>query len=281
MCGMGLRPRPLARLLSAKDEAMRFKTLISMLLVLVALVVTPANAQTALTATTLSSAMTATQTTATVASATNLVAGWYLYIDREAILIRSISGTTAVVSRGVAGTAPASHGSGAGVLAQTPSAFYMTDVSGSCVTTAETYLPHINVVSGNIMDCLPSSSTLAYGAGYWVRYKQMGFTVPSFYGTGTVYTYASGAILIRPGVHLITATGGTYTLAAPTEAQNGVVMTILSTVAQTNTVTVTGGVDGTSSHDACAFAAAIGNHLTLVAVHGAWYLISAQGITVS
>lgn len=260
---------------------MRIK-LLCVMLVLVALAGTPSYAATSLTATTISAAMNTTQTTIVVASATSLAAGWNMYIDRELMLIRVVTGTTITVQRGVGGTAPAAHGSGAGVLAQTPSAFFLTDVSGSCNVGTEVYLPHVNVINGNLYDCVPSSSTLYTGAGYWVRHKELGFTIPSFYGTGSIFTYSAGAaIMVKPGVHLLTGTAQAYTLAVPIEAQNGMVVVILNTVAQTATVTVSGGIDGTSSDDACAFAAAIGNHLTLVAIHGKWYLISAQGITVT
>jgi hypothetical protein len=262
---------------------MRFKTLILTLLVMVGLASAPASAQTALTATTISAAMTATQTTVTVASATSIVAGWVLYIDREAVLVRSITSTTAVISRGQMGTAPAAHGSGAGVLAQAPAAFSLVDPSGACSTLTETYLPRVSVVSGNLFDCVGSTAGAVTGAGYWVRHKQGGFTTPSFYGLGTISAYtASGALDIRPGV--TTVAGGSaqsYTLANPSEAQNGMIMIIICKTTYAHTVTVATGIaDGANTSDVATFAA-IGDSLVVVAVHGKWYLISFRGTSLA
>lgn len=262
---------------------MRFKTLLLTMVVLLALVVAPTHAATSLTATTLSAAVTATQTTVTVASATGLTVGWYLYVDREAMLVRSISSTTITVTRGSGGTAPAAHGSGAGVLAQAPQAFSLVEPSGTCNTTTEVYLPRVVLTNGALYDCVGSTAGAVTGAGYWVRHKQGGFTVPSFYGLGTITAYtAAGAIDLRPGVS--TVAGGSaqaYTVAAPTEAQNGMIMVILCKTAYAHTITFTTGiVDGANTSDVATFAA-IGDSLVVVAIHGKWYLISFRGTSIA
>lgn len=261
---------------------MRFKTLIPMLLVL-ALCAVPSFAATSLTATSLSAAVNATQNTVTVASATGLTVGWIMYVDREAMVIRSISSTTITVMRGTNGTAAAAHGSGAGVLAQVPQAFFLTDPSGACNTTTEDYLPHVNLVNGSIYDCIGTTASSVTGAGFWVRYKQFGFTVPSFFGNGDVDTYtADGAIPIKPGVTILAGSAGkAYTLAAPSLAQNGIVMVFAVGSAQAHTLTVAGGINGGSTATDVATFAALGDSLVLVANGGVWYLISFRGTSIA
>lgn len=88
------------------------KTLTRILLALACLGLTTAvaHAQVVSTSTTLSANVTATQTELPVTANTGYVAGAFLYIDAEQMLIRSISGTTRVtVQRGVNGTAARAH----------------------------------------------------------------------------------------------------------------------------------------------------------------------------
>lgn len=122
-----------------------------------------AYAQTTVTATTLSAALTATATSLTLASATNVAAGTGLFVDREAISVVSISGTTARVIRGQDGTASTSHASAAvvyvgptsGITGQGP--FWAADPPfGSCTASAEQYSLRINVAAGRIWQCSAS-----------------------------------------------------------------------------------------------------------------------------
>jgi hypothetical protein len=97
------------------------------------------------------------------------------------------------------------------------------------------------------------------------------------------YTYsAAGAISIAPGIHkLAIAAGGALTLADPTTAQEGIVLTIVSIVAQTHTLTYTAGFAGTTTSSDVATFNAIGDTLTLLAVNGVWMILAAQSVSVA
>lgn len=116
---------------------------------------------------------------------------------------------------------------------------------------------------------------------------------PAVHGTGSdftsepsqrEYSYGQdGAITVAPGkVNLTKATAGAYTLADPTQAQNGLVIEITS---RTNAAHVITGVtihDGTTGvHTTLTFAAYIGASITLRAENGKWNVISANAVTAS
>jgi len=180
------------------------KTLKSLsLFLLVCALATALDAQTILTNTTLSSAVGNTTSSAlttgnlglvVVASATGIsgpaantgdVAGLatsnaqtYLFIDGELMQVKSVSGTTIGVIRGVGPTAASSHASGA-VVFVIPSAVVGGDNTrqlsvpkGSCTRTNQPYLPNINFASGIISDCL---------GGQWVNGDAMQTTRATFY----------------------------------------------------------------------------------------------------
>lgn len=152
--------------------------------------------QTVLTTTTLSAAMPSTvssalttgnQQIAVVASAAGISAPTpntgnvygtatseaqsYLYVDRELMEVKAVSGTTLTVIRGVGGTSGASHASGALVFI-VPSNFFMATggfaasaqgpgmPQGSCTRSNELYLPRIHFPSGIISDCI---------GGQWIQ----------------------------------------------------------------------------------------------------------------
>jgi hypothetical protein len=261
---------------------MRFTSrLLIVTLALALFVGAPAYAQTALTQTYLSTATTASSTTVKVAAATSIVKGWYLYIDKEALLVQETPTTTFVqVQRGAGGTAPAAHAASAGVIAQSPIAFYETDVSGACTTTTETYLPHINLRTGNIFDCLTVANTSASGAGVWVQYRQNGLPAHNSVGIGYTALTASAAVLVKPGiVGLAGGSAQSYTLAAPAYAQDGIVMTFTVNSAQAHTLDVTGGLNGVVGQHVATFSA-VGDTLVCIAYHGVWYLVSFRGTSI-
>jgi hypothetical protein len=94
----------------------------------------------------------------------------YLYVDRELMQVKGVSGTQITVIRGVGSTAAASHASAAAVFV-VPSAAaaywaggaYGTPPAvpqGSCTRTSELFLPRIQFISGLISDCI---------GGQWVN----------------------------------------------------------------------------------------------------------------
>jgi hypothetical protein len=133
---------------------MRILTRLLIGAVLVAGLATPAAAQTALNETTVSTAMTASQNFIVLASATGVDAGDGIYVDREFMIVAGsyVSGTRVPVIRGVNGLG-GPHAAGVLVYIGAPLAFINVDRTGSCVASAETYLPQINVSNGAIWDC--------------------------------------------------------------------------------------------------------------------------------
>lgn len=86
-----------------------------------------------------------------------------LYVDREAMDVTSVSGTTVCAVRGVDSTAARSHASSAIVAiipayldtySGTPYGTPPAVPSGSCTRTKELILPRIQFVSGIVTDCL-------------------------------------------------------------------------------------------------------------------------------
>lgn len=121
-----------------------------------ALVASPVQAQSTITNTTLSAAVTATTFTVTVASATGAVAGSFIYVDRELMLINAASGTTLTVQRAQGGTGPQGHASGATVLVGTGAQFQSVDPNyGTCTTSSyrATTKPWVNTTNGNVWLC--------------------------------------------------------------------------------------------------------------------------------
>lgn len=97
----------------------------------------------------------------------------YLYIDRELMQVKAVSGTTITVIRGVNGTGAVSHASGAVVFVIPGSAFGIWSgggadsgpqgpsfPQGSCTRSNELFLPRIQFSSGTISDC---------NGGQWVN----------------------------------------------------------------------------------------------------------------
>jgi hypothetical protein len=142
---------------------MNFKQISIAVIAALALSLIPADAQ----------VYTLTQTTAnngissstvqqfTVASATNITANppTMLYVDREAMLVLAISGTTVTVTRGANTTKAVGHASGAMVLAGSPDWFSDTDPTGSCTTATTKTAPHLNVITGNQWLCSTITGT--------------------------------------------------------------------------------------------------------------------------
>ena len=131
------------------------------------------SAQTHLTSTTNSAAISATQTTFALASATGVAAGGALYIDRELMSVRSVSGINVTVVRGQSGTVANAHSASRTVIiipsAAVPTVVSSTDPTpingvGGCTYTAHRYLPIINVTNGNVWTCRWVSNVRVWAA---------------------------------------------------------------------------------------------------------------------
>lgn len=87
---------------------------------------------------------------------------------------------------------------------------------------------------------------------------------------------ADGAVAIKSSTVLITKAGvAALTLGTPTTAQNGTVITFVSTTANAHTVTAAtiGFNAGDAAKDVGTFGAAIGNGFTCIAYAGEWYIV--------
>lgn len=125
-------------------KALRF-TLAALLLVLLPMLASAQ--QNTLTATTLSAAIgTSSVQTFNVASVTGITAGnTVLFIEREAMFVNAVSGTTVTVVRGYEATAGVAHPNGAVVLAGRPQWFNKYDPSGSCTLANVVASPWVNI----------------------------------------------------------------------------------------------------------------------------------------
>lgn len=247
-------------------------------LLLLATLAVPAAAQVTLNSTTLTANINSTITSFRLVAVTNIAVGDWLFMDAEAMQVNSIDTTALLVGvrRGIQGTAGRAHAAGVIVWTGGATRFSLGEVAGVCTATAEEFLPRIVLPSANVYMCSNSE---------WVQYRGNGtrdFSSGRSDG-GTSYA-ASGAIVVQPGLSLLTAAGvGVYTLVAPTLEQNGMVMYIYSTTAQAHTITVTAGFGpaGGAARDLGTFAAAIGNGLTIVASNGLWVIVQNTGVTLS
>lgn len=103
---------------------------------------------------------------------------------------------------------------------------------------------------------------------------------------GVTLASASGALTVAPGTVVITKTGSlaALTLAAPTSAQNGMILRVTSATAFAHTVTATSliddGVTGGSKTTAT-FAAFAGASMELMAYEGKWHTLSLKAVTIS
>lgn len=137
--------------------------MIRSLILAVILLVLPswAAAQALVTRTTLSNAITATQTTFAVASATDFAAGAYLWVDREVMVVRSVSSTNITVTRGQMGTVAAAHAASETIFvstATTVSAWHVAgdpDYGATCTrgTGQASVLPWFNAATGVVWSC--------------------------------------------------------------------------------------------------------------------------------
>ena len=98
------------------------------------LAVIPAQAQTALTTTTLSEAVDDSETTIDIASATGVLVGDIVFLDREAMRVLTVDTTNnrITVQRGVAGTSASAHANSSVIWHEAPAGLTGSSRAGSC-----------------------------------------------------------------------------------------------------------------------------------------------------
>ena len=157
---------------------------------LLALLLLPlgAAAQTATTTTTLSSAITSTSgRTVVLASATNVDVGGLLFIDREAMTVTAVNGTTITVMRGTPASKVSQHPASSVVYvaakAQKASVFKTDQVAfGTCTRANEAYLPQVNAETGEVFDC-PVGSTVWVPVNKVLTMRSVQFNLDNGNGT--------------------------------------------------------------------------------------------------
>ncbi len=128
----------------------------------------------------------------------------YLFVDRELMQVKAVSGTTITVIRGMAGTGAPSHASGALVFVVPASAIGVWSgdgfaaasqgpsvPQGSCTRSNELYLPRIQFSSGVISDCVGGqwvngdAAQTSRTTNFELQFPPTGFTAYTSAGTST------------------------------------------------------------------------------------------------
>src|SRR5262245_29005709 len=229
--------------------------------------------------TTIAAALTAADTRVTFASATGLTKGDLAYIDREAmqLLFTPLAGVSTIwsVLRGINGTAAAPHAINNQVFTGPPGAFQMTTPQGVSTNASALALPHINVLTGDLF-------TLSTG-GSWQKAGDDGVPAQLALASGSVADYTTaGAIAIQQGtVTINSATARAMTLAAPAQADDGIVMTMIGMGGGAHTVTVVAGFNGGGGATDVATFATTGGTLIVQVMGGVWRVLSSSGVTLA
>jgi len=167
-------------------------------------------AQNTLVNTTLGAAITTTTSTlVVVASATGITApasgatSTIIYVDKEAMFVNAVNGTTLTVMRGYSGTAATPHVNGSRILAGRPTWFANVDPAGGCTNANVIATPLVNINNGNQWLC--STVTGMWVPGFGNYDKPLGVTTAVASVAGT--TTPSGPLFHITGTNTITAWG--------------------------------------------------------------------------
>lgn len=197
----------------------------------------------ALTTTSLAAALNAASLVATVTSASGATVGGFLKADDEYMVITAINGTQITVrSRGDYGSAVGAH------VALAPVTFGLA-----------ADLP--NPPAGAVLAGLDTNALQSISADGAIDVS---------------------ALVKKTTVVVTKATAAALTLAAPSKAQDGLEVTILSATAAAHTVTYTAGFYGdTTASDVATFAAKAGASMTIVARGGTWGIQALANVTLA
>jgi hypothetical protein len=124
----------------------------------------------------------------------------------------------------------------------------------------------------------PNFDNIRLGGADGLRYPMELAPATFAVTTAPIYYTVAGAIPVASGTYVINGAGAlAMTLAAPTKAQDNMVLTIVAGTAHAHTVTTPAnkinGVDDTVTY------AAIGDNVVLRAINGIWMAISLGGLT--
>lgn len=196
----------------------------------------------ALTRTTIAAAISADALTIPVTSATGFAAGNFIRVDNEYMMVVSITGTSISVR---------SRG-------DLGSAAVAHNILAPATTGLLSDLP--NFPMGQAAQVDPNAQTIV---------------TASVDGALDIPVQNTLVLVQKAGVCAMT-------LAAPTTAQDGLEVTILSATANAHTVTYTAGFYGdTTSSDVATFAAKVGASMTIKAQGGKWGVVSLANVTLA
>jgi hypothetical protein len=196
----------------------------------------------ALTRTTIAAAISADALTIPVTSATGFAAGNFIRVDNEYMMVVSITGTSISVR---------SRG-------DLGSAAVAHNILAPATTGLLSDLP--NFPMGQAAQVNPNAQTIV---------------TASVDGALSIPVQNTLVLVQKAGVCAMT-------LAAPTTAQDGLEVTILSATANAHTVTYTEGFYGdTTASDVATFAAKVGASMTIKAQGGKWGIVSLANVTLA
>lgn len=196
----------------------------------------------ALTRTTIAAAISADALTIPVTSATGFAAGNFIRVDNEYMMVVSMTGTSISVR---------SRG-------DLGSAAVAHNILAPATTGLLSDLP--NFPMGQAAQVDPNAQTIV---------------TASVDGALDIPVQNTLVLVQKAGVCAMT-------LAAPTAAQDGLEVTILSATANAHTVTYTAGFYGdTTSSDVATFAAKVGASMTIKAQGGKWGIVSLANVTLA
>lgn len=196
----------------------------------------------ALTRTTLAAAIAADDLIVPVTSASGFAAGNVLRVDNEYMQVVSVSGTNISVR---------SRGD-----------------LGSAAVSHRILAPATTGLASDLPDYPVGQSAQSDPAGQTI-------VTASVDGALSIPTQDTLILVQKAGVCAMT-------LAAPTTAQDGLQVTILSNTANAHTVTYTAGFYGdTTSSDVATFAAKVGASMTIKAQAGKWGVVALANVTLA
>lgn len=195
------------------------RTLMATVGLLLALAVS-AVAQTTINSTTLAAAVASSDTQIRLASTTSVSVGDYIVVVtgnrvREVMIARAVTSPVVTVSRAFVTVdtlnATRVHASGSTVYTGVQGRFYAKEAIGTCTSTAERFLPHIVLATGNISQCSVG--------GVWYRLDQqfnvVCRTTPLATGSIDQSCWQADGNYVLVGineVHTVKEAGGTLTL---------------------------------------------------------------------
>lgn len=195
-----------------------FKNYLSVALLAIAVSVS-AFGQATTTTTTLSAAVNSLiSTNVVVASATGITAAGnplnavntVLFVDKEAMNVISLNGTTIAVQRGAAGTPITTHASGSLVWVGAPGYYFNGDPSGACTASLQLNLPRVATSTGKIWDCVGGQWGPQSVSAFWVPPTACTFAPTTLTTTNTYPQLGASNVFVLNGTS--NSAAGTNTL---------------------------------------------------------------------